>query len=229
VTSDTLRPAALLFDLDGTLADSFAAIRDALNAALREHGLAERDLAWVRTHVGRGAPALVRDAVGHENDETLQRSVGARFGADYREIYLDQTPPLPGAGEALAFVAARVGGKVAVISNKYEGLCRAWLAHWGLAPHVAVVVGPDTYGVRKPDPGALLPVLQGFGVAPADALLVGDMEVDVAAARAVGVPMLAVQAEPKAAQALLAAGAVAVLGALGDLPRWLMQHGTGWV
>jgi phosphoglycolate phosphatase len=222
-------PASLLFDLDGTLADSFTAIRDALNTALREHELPEHDLAWVRTHVGRGAPALVRDAVGAGADDALPRLVGARFGAHYREIYLDQTPPLPGAGEVLGFVAARVGRKVAVISNKYEELSRAWLAHWGLAPHVAVVVGPETYGVRKPDPGALLPVLQGFGVAPADALLVGDMEVDVATARAAGVPMLAVQADPVAAQALLAAGAVAVLGALTELPGWLVEHGTGWV
>jgi phosphoglycolate phosphatase len=229
VIAETLRPAALLFDLDGTVADSFGAIRDALNAALREHGLGERDLAWVRTHVGRGAPVLVRDAVGHESDEGLQRSVGARFGARYREIYLDQTPPLPGAGDVLAFVAARVGGKVAVISNKFEELSRAWLAHWGLASHVAVVVGPETYGVRKPDPGAMLPVLEGFGVAPADALMVGDMEVDVAVARAAGVPMLAVQADPAAAQALLAAGAMAVLPALGGLPGWLVEHGTGWV
>jgi phosphoglycolate phosphatase len=228
VTSDTRRPAALLFDLDGTLADSFGAIRDALNTALREAALPERDLAWVRTHVGRGAPMLVRDAVGHESDESFQRSVGARFGARYREIYLDQTPPLPGAEKVLGFVAARVGGKVAVISNKYEELCRAWLAHWGLAPHVAVVVGSDTFRVRKPDPGAMLPVLQGFGVAPADALMVGDMEVDVATARAAGVPMVGVQADPAAAQAMLAAGAEAVLPALGQLPGWLVEHGTGW-
>jgi phosphoglycolate phosphatase len=228
VASASLRPAALLFDLDGTLADSFAAIRDALNAALREHGLVEYDLAWVRAHVGRGAPELVRDAVGRGGDEALQRSVGARFGVRYREIYLDQTPPLPGAKEVLTFVAARVGGKVAVISNKYEELCRAWLAHWGLAPHVAVVVGSDTFRVRKPDPGALLPVLEGFGVVPTDALMVGDMAVDVATARAAGVPMVGVQADAAVAQAMLAAGAATVLGALRDLPGWLVEHGTGW-
>ena len=226
--AETLRPCALLFDLDGTLADSFAAIRDALNAGLREHGLGDYDLAWVRTHVGRGAAELVRDAVGAESDEALRRSVGARFGARYREIYLDQTPPLPGAGDVLAFVAARVGGKVAVISNKYEELSRAWLAHWGLAPHVAVVVGPETYGVRKPDPGALVPVLERFGVSPADALLVGDMQVDVAAARAAGVPMLAVQSDPAAAEALRAAGAVDVLPAVAEVPAWLVRHGLGW-
>lgn len=227
--SESLRPAAVLFDLDGTVADSFAAIRDALNAALREAELPQRDLAWVRAHVGRGAPLLVRDAVGHEGEESLQRSVGASFGAHYREIYLDQTPPLPDAEEVLAFVAARVAGKVAVISNKYEELCRAWLDHWGLARHVAVVVGSDTYQVRKPDPGAMLPVLEGFGVAPADALMVGDMEVDVATARAAGVPMVGVQADAEATRAMLAAGAVAVLPALGLLPAWLLEHGTGWV
>jgi len=229
VKPETLRPCALLFDLDGTLADSFAAIRDALNAGLREHGLREYDLAWVKTHVGRGAAELVRDAVGADSDEALRRKVGARFGAHYREIYLDQTPPLPGAGDVLAFVAARVGGRVAVISNKYEELSRAWLAHWGLAPHVSVVVGPETYGVRKPDPGALVPVLEGFGVSATDALLVGDMQVDVATARAAGVPMVGVQADAEAARAMLAAGAVTVLPALGQLPGWLVEHGTGWV
>ena len=228
MASASPHPASLLFDLDGTLADSFAAIRDALNVGLREHGLGEYDLAWVRTHVGRGAAELVRDAVGAGSDEALWRSVGARFGAHYREIYLEQTPPLPGAGEVLAFVAAKVGGKVAVISNKYEELSRAWLTHWGLAPHVSVVVGPETYGVRKPDPGALLAVLKGFGVAPADALLLGDMEVDLAAARAAGVPMLAVQADPTVAEALRAAGAVDVLPAVAEVPAWLVRHGVGW-
>ena len=223
-----MRPAALLFDLDGTLADSFGGIRHALNAALREEGLPEFDLDWVRAHVGRGAPALIRDAVGSEADDALVRAVGVRFGGHYRATFLELTPPLPGAGEVLAHVAGRTGGRVAVVSNKYEDLSRAWLRHVGLAEHVAAVVGPDTYGVRKPDPAVLLPVLQRFGVGPADALVVGDMDVDVAAALAVGSPMVGVQGDPAAARALLAAGATAVLGALGALPGWLEDNGTGW-
>ncbi|HVN76173.1 MAG TPA: HAD-IA family hydrolase [Thermoanaerobaculaceae bacterium] len=225
---EPLRPAALLFDLDGTLADSFEGIRVALDAALREEGLPEFDLAWVRTHVGRGAPALVRDAVGAGADDALVRAVGVRFADHYRATFLDLTPALPGAHEVLAYVARRTGGKVAVISNKYEELSRSWLLHTGLAEHVAAVVGPDTYGVRKPDPGVALPILRSFGVSPPDALVVGDMEVDVATARALGAPIVAVQADPEAARALLAAGAAAVLGALGGLPRWLSDNGTGW-
>jgi HAD superfamily hydrolase (TIGR01509 family) len=226
--SEIVRPAAVVFDLDGTLADSFAAIREALNVALREHFLPERDLPWVRTHVGRGAVELLLDAVGADRDEAFRRAVGARFGAVYREIYLEQTPPMPGAGEVLELVAARTLGKVAVVSNKYEELCRGWLARWGLAPHVAVVVGPDTYGVRKPDPGTVLPALERFGVRPGDALLVGDMEIDVSTATAAGIPAVAVHVEGAVAGALLAAGAVAVLETLRELPPWLARHGTGW-
>jgi phosphoglycolate phosphatase len=228
VTSEAPRPAAVLFDLDGTLADSFAAIRTALNAALADHDLPGYDLPWVKSHVGRGAEALVRDAVGAKGGDDLRSSVGIRFGAHYREIYLDQTPPVHGAERVLAFVAARIARNVAVVSNKYEALCRGWLEHWGLARHVAVVVGPDTYGVRKPDPAVIVPVLQGFGVAAADALMVGDMEVDAATAAGSGVPLVGVQGDPEKASALLAAGAVAVLGALDELPGWLATHGTGW-
>ncbi len=225
---DHLKPAAVLFDLDGTLADSFEGIRHALNAALREEGLSEYDLGWVHAHVGRGAPALVRDAVGGEADDALVRAVGGRFGAHYRASFLDLTPALPGAREVLAYVAWRTGGKVAVVSNKYEDLSRAWLRHVGLEEHVAVVVGPDTYGVRKPDPGAILPVLRRFDVAAGDALVVGDMDVDVATGLEVGAPVVGVQADPAAARDLLAAGATAVLPALGALPGWLEDNGAGW-
>ena len=222
-----LKPAALLFDLDGTLADSFAAIAHALNLALREARLREHDLAWVRRHVGRGAVELVRDAVGGESDALRQR-VGSRFREAYEAIFLDETPPLPGTAEALALVAARTGGKVAVISNKYEALSRALLEHWNVAQFVAAVIGPDTFGVRKPDPATVLPVLHGFGVAPGDALLIGDMEVDAATGRAVGVPVLGVRGEATTPEALLGAGAVDVIGSVRELPAWLAAHGRGW-
>jgi phosphoglycolate phosphatase len=228
MTARKVVPAAVLFDLDGTLADSFEGIRYALNAALREEGLPEHDLAWVRAHVGRGAAALVHDAVGDGAGEAVAHRVGARFAQHYRATYLDLTPALPDAGAVLAFVWERTGGKVAVVSNKNEDLTRAWLRHVGLARYVAAVVGPETYGVRKPDPAAVLPVLRAFDIEPSDALLVGDMEVDVATARAVGSPIVAVHADPRAREALLAAGAAAALPAVGGLPAWLEENGSGW-
>ncbi len=221
-------PAAVVFDLDGTLADSFAGIRLALNAALAEAEIPERDLGWVRIHVGRGALELVRDAIGERAAGAFLAATTARYLELYRATYLDHTPPLPGAAETLAFVAAGTAGRVAVLSNKDEELSRLWLRHAGLERHVRAVVGPDTYGVRKPDPGALLPVLRGFGVAPEAALVVGDMVVDVAAGRGVGTPVVGVSADPVAAEALRAAGATAVLEGVGELPAWLARHGRGW-
>ena len=224
----TRTPAAVVFDLDGTLADSFAGIRLALNAALAEEGIPERDIGWVRIHVGRGAPELVRDAVGEREEGAFLAAMTARYLELYRATYLEHTPPLPGAAAALEFVAAGTAGRVAVVSNKDAALSRLWLRHAGFERHVRAVVGPDTYGVRKPDPGALLPVLRGFGVAPAAAVMVGDMVVDVAAGAGVGTPVVGVNADPVAAAALRAAGATAVLGRVGELPAWLVRHGRGW-
>ena len=220
-------PLAVIFDLDGTLADSFTAIEVALNRALSECGLPARDLEWTRSHVGRGAVELVKAAVAPAG-EPVMRAVGAAFARHYEAIYREQTPPLPGAGEVLALAAARTGGRVAVVSNKYARLCRGWLEHWGLAVHVAVVAGPDTSGARKPDPAALLPVLDELGVSPADALLVGDMDVDAETGHNAGVTVVLVGGGAMPVAALQAAGALAVLGGLSDLPGWLAVNGRGW-
>jgi len=223
-----LRPAAVLFDLDGTLADSFAAIARALNLALADHALPEHDLGWVKRHVGRGAVELLRDAVGEDPDGGRLQAVGASFGVHYRAIYLIETPPLEGAAAVLSLVHERTGGRVAVVSNKDAALCRGWLEHWRLARFVAVVLGPDATGVHKPDPGAVRPALAEFAVAPADALLVGDMTVDVATGVAAGIPVVSVCGTDVEPADLLAAGAVAVIDRLVDLPDWLAGHGDGW-
>jgi len=220
-------PAAVVFDLDGTLADSFAAIDEALERALAECGLPRRDLEWTRSHVGRGAVELVKAAVAPEGEAAMRR-VGERFAAHYEAIYREQTPPLPGAAAVLVHAAARTAGRVAVVSNKHARLCRGWLEHWGLLPHVAEVAGPDTTGARKPDPAALLPVLAALGVGAADALLVGDMDVDVEAGRNAGVAVVVVRGGATPAEALERAGALAVLNELGELPAWLAAHGRGW-
>ncbi|MFH1177596.1 MAG: HAD hydrolase-like protein [Acidobacteriota bacterium] len=222
-----ISPAAVLFDLDGTLADSGPAIARALNRALREQGLAEQSREWVRRHVGRGAAALVRDAVGRP-EEDLVGTVGASYSRHYRAIYLDQTRPIPGAREVLSFVAAGTGGRVGVVSNKDSLLCNRWLRQWGLAGFVAVVSGPDVSGARKPDPRALLPVLQALDVTPGSAVLVGDMVIDVAAGAAAGVGVIAVQGGGSTAGELRDAGALVALHELRDLPPWLAGNGHGW-
>lgn len=222
------RPAAVLFDLDGTLADSFEGIERALNAALREMRLPVRSFEWVRAHVGRGVSELVRDAVGPQAGTAITRKVERRCLEIYARIYPDETRPLPGAADVLAFCARGAGGKVAIVSNKLSSLSLAWVERWGLSRHVALVTGPDTFGARKPAPQAILPVLARLGVAPADALLVGDMEVDAAAGAAVGMPVVGVRQDGTSPAALRRAGMLAVLFDLRDLPAWLVGNGPGW-
>ncbi|MGE5235871.1 MAG: HAD family hydrolase [Acidobacteriota bacterium] len=223
-----LWPKGVLFDLDGTLADSFPAIARALDRALRDTGLPARGLAWVHCHVGRGSAALVRDAVGAEADPDLAVAVERGYAARYREIYLTQTPPLPGSRDVLRFVSERTGRRVGVVSNKAGELCRAWLEHWGLVAFVGAVSGPDLSGWRKPDPRAVLPVLSALGLASEQALLVGDMAVDVETARAAGMSVVTVSGPAGSPASLLAAGAPVVLATLGDLPAWLAGAGRGW-
>jgi len=217
-------PQAVLFDLDGTLADSFGAIAEALNKALAAHDEPTRELEWVKHHVGRGAAELLRDALGHEAPEDRLRAVGHDFGLRYREIYLKGTLPMPGAQKVLTHVHQATGGKVGVVSNKHAALCRDWLRYWDLLRFVAAVSGPDTAGARKPDPGALRPVLATLGVDAADALLVGDMEVDVETGRATGVPVVTVAGPSRSREELAAAGADAILADLRELPAWLAEH-----
>lgn len=226
--AEALWPQAVVFDLDGTVADSFAAIHAALAASLAEAGLAQRDLDWVRSHVGRGAEVLVREAVGEAGDDLAVERVYRRYQERYREIYLDATPPLDGAGEVLEFVAGKTAGRLAVVSNKPAALCRPWLRHWGLDGFVAEVSGPDVTGALKPDPAAVNPVLERLGVAAAEALLVGDMEVDALAGEAVGMPVVIVSAAADRCPWRHRPGIAKVLTKLRLLPGWLIKNGRGW-
>jgi phosphoglycolate phosphatase len=115
-----------------------------------------------------------------------------------------------------------------VVSNKLERLSRAWLRHWDMDALVAVVIGPDSAGVHKPDPRSVLPALARLGVAPGDALLVGDMEVDALTGQEAGIPVVGVHNPYVPAAAMRAAGALEVLEAVRDLPRWLVGNGRGW-
>lgn len=217
-------PLAVLFDLDGTLAASFGAITQALAAALEAEGLRPRPLAWVRRHVGRGAAALIRDAVPGANDECVER-IRRRYLEIYAALPLEAAPPFAGAREVLEFAWRGTGGRVAVVSNKMAALSRQWLTHWGLDGFVRVVSGPDAVGALKPDPAAVLPVLAALGVAAADSLLVGDMAVDAATGAAAGLSVILVGASSAGE------GDAAVRGRLRsvrELPRWLVHNGRGW-
>ena len=194
-------PQALLFDLDGTLIDSVEDIFVAVNALMRELGMAERTRDEIATWVGNGARMLIERAMAGRFEgfvgraDALARHAAAdeampRFRAIYQEICVDHTKPLEGAREALAAAHGR-GLGVAVVTNKPLAPTVRIIDALGWQRYVGCVIGGDTLGVRKPDPGPLFEALRRLGVR--DAWMVGDSANDVGAAHAARMPSLVVR------------------------------------
>ena len=176
---------AALFDFDGTLADSFAPITASVNHVRALHGLPAMTEDAVRELVGLGLEQLMRDIVpGVSPDVTAEE-----YRVHHPSVMLTQTKLLPGVVETLRTLQSR-GYPLAVCSNKRVDFTRTLVEAMGLGEFFAEVLGPDDVaGNAKPHPAMLLEAARRLGVAPAEALYVGDMAVDVHAAKAGGLPV----------------------------------------
>jgi phosphoglycolate phosphatase len=171
---------AVLFDLDGTLVDSYPAITASVNHVRAARGLPPLAEEEVRRHVGRG-PAYLLEHTVPGADLAVD---WPRYRAHHPTVMESGTRLLPGAAEAVQ--AVRAGGRfVGVCSNKPRHFTRRLLDHLELA--VDVVLGPEDVPRPKPAPDMLLAALERLGVPAGEALYVGDMGVDVETARAAGV------------------------------------------
>lgn len=207
-----LRFPILIFDLDGTLIDSFPGIQLGLNMALADHGLDPVDLDWVYAHVGWGTRPLVTAAIdnGVTADELL-----ATFMRRYQEVVLDHSPPFPGADAALRRLAK--DHTLAVASNKPLVWVEGLVARHGWTELMAVVAGPETVGAHKPNPLMIDFILSSTNHSKTDGLLIGDMPVDVETGLNAGIPVVGVTTGSSSREVLMAAGCTAVLKSVADL------------
>lgn len=185
-----LAGATVVFDLDGTLVDSAPDIAATLNLVLAEEDLPALPLAVARKMVGGGPKVLLERAFAHLGlpaDPVWIEAQRERFFALYLERIADETRPYPGCLEALDRLA-QAGAVLAVCTNKPTKLSLALLDGLEMSRRFAAIVGPDAAGVAKPDPRCLTHAIAAAGGDSARALLVGDSEFDVYAARAAGVP-----------------------------------------
>jgi phosphoglycolate phosphatase len=207
-------PPLVVFDLDGTLVDSLDDLHASVNHALRELGLPPRSREEVHGFVGEGVRLLLARAVA-PHDHLLEPALAA-WRPHYEAHCLDRTRPYPGV-EALL---ASAGRTLAVNTNKPGALARRILGGLGLLPRFAAVVGGDE-APRKPDPTGLLEIRARVGATPDATVFVGDSHVDVAVARAAGVPMVAVTWGYGARAELAAAGATTFAESAADLARFV--------
>lgn len=183
---------ALLFDLDGTLVDSVADLTAALNRLLAELGRRAASGAEVRGWVGEGAAVLVGRALagtGAPLEAGAQAAATARFVEIYQTAAAVHTRPYPGVVPALQALSAR-GAPMAVVTNKPYLPTLAVLDALDLRRFFAVVIGADSTPTRKPDGGPLRAALARLGAT--DGVMIGDSRIDVAAARAAGLPAVLV-------------------------------------
>jgi phosphoglycolate phosphatase len=177
------RPAdAVLFDLDGTLIDSFPAIAASVNHVRSLYHLPPLSVAEVTRYVGRGAALLLRDTVGVGDPKANAEA----YRVHHPSVIQAGTKWLPGALDMLQSLHAQ-GVKLGVCSNKPIAFTRLILNGTPFQALFDVVLGPEDAGKHKPAPDILLVAMTRLGVAPEKTLYIGDMTVDIETARAAGV------------------------------------------
>lgn len=185
---------AVIFDLDGTLLDTLQDLWGSANAALRQYGYPERTIDEVRAFVGNGVKKLILRALDIERAEECPQfdEIFAAFRAHYAEHSNDHTKPYPGVMELLERLKS-AGIAMAIVSNKLDAAVKQ-LNEIYFKEYISVAIGEnEAAGVKKkPAADTVLAALRELGVTTAEAVYIGDSEVDIATAKNAGLPCISV-------------------------------------
>ncbi|HKL65840.1 MAG TPA: HAD-IA family hydrolase [Roseovarius sp.] len=210
----------VVFDLDGTLADTSGDLIAAANACFRGMGVADmlcpaRDIG-VALRGGRAMLRLGMERLGRRDDEAeIDRQYPLLLAA-YEGAIDRHTRLYPGAMAAVEGLR-ETGYRVAICTNKPEALARLLLERMGVLGRFHALTGADTLPVRKPDPEHLRETVRRAGGEPARSLLVGDSDTDRDTARAARVPSVLVGFGPSGAD-MAALEPEAIIGHFDELP-----------
>ncbi len=182
--------SAVLFDLDGTLVDSAPDLATAADRMLIDLGFAPCGVAPVRDWIGKGIETLVERALcaaleGGAVPAGLHARGLALFSAAYEQESGRRGTVYPGAAEVVAELAAR-GVPLACVTNKSLRFTAPLLEGIGLARYFRALICGDSVERKKPDPQPVLLGCERLGVRPGEAVMVGDSENDLRAARGAG-------------------------------------------
>ena len=206
-----LRISAVLFDLDGTLADSAGDLALALNRIRESRGLAPVPAAELRPYASSGARGLLHRGMDVAQGHPEYAELREQFLANYEACLSETTTLFEGVNDTLDEIEAR-GLRWGIVTNKFERFTTPVVAALGLARRAAVIVGGDTTAHAKPHPAPLLHAAQAMQIAPYDCVYVGDDLRDVEAGTAAGMATIV--------------AAYGYMGVGGDPKRW---PATGWI
>jgi len=214
MTPDAPRPLpveAVLFDLDGTLADSAGDLALALNMIREVRGMPPMPDADLRPYASSGARGLLHRGMGITPEHAEYAALRETFLANYAGCLANKTTLFDGVPEMLDAIEAR-GIKWGIVTNKFMRFAQPVVTSLKLATRSAVLVGGDTTPHPKPHPAPLLHAAQALRMEPTRCVYVGDDLRDVEAGNAAGM-------------ATLVAG-YGYMGVGGDARRW---PATGWL
>jgi phosphoglycolate phosphatase len=183
------KPQMILIDVDGTLVDSVPDLTFCVDEMMKVLGRPVHGEAMVRNWVGNGVERLVRRALIGQLDGEPDEAEYQKAYPIFLDLYAENTSKrsclYPGIREGLDYLKA-AGYKLGCVTNKAAQFTVPLLTDLGVAGDFSIIVSGDTLPQKKPDPAPLLHAAKFFGVAPAQALMVGDSVSDVKAARAAG-------------------------------------------
>ena len=209
----TLRYHAVVFDLDGTLVDSYAALEDAVNHSLRAHAHAPLAPGRIRAFVGEGVERLMQRAFARDD---VPQSAYDAFVGRYDQVCCAGSTILADVETTLAALTA-LRLPMGVCTNKPTSFSRKILQSLQLAHHFAAILGPDVAGSRKPDGRHVAATLDAIGAEAERTLFVGDMPIDVLAARNGGTAVATIATGSSTREELLAAKPDHMLDRFSDL------------
>ncbi|MCD4484717.1 HAD-IA family hydrolase [Chromobacterium vaccinii] len=176
---------AVLFDLDGTLADTARDLGAALNRLLAEEGRAPLSYELIRPVASHGARGLVQLGFGADLDADRMEALRVRFMDLYDANLAGETTLFDGVNELISELSKR-GVAWGIITNKSMRFTDRLVPWLPFAIPPAVIVSGDTVGAAKPDPKPMLHATSQIGIAPEHCMYVGDAERDIQAGRNVG-------------------------------------------
>ncbi len=207
----------VIFDFDGTLADTWRDIATGLNRTLREAGLPEAAGADVRDWVGHGVRRLIGRAIGSDDAARIE-PLYLRFRVHYADCCLDTTGLYDGVRAVLDALTPRC--TLAILSNKPQTFLDRIVEGLAIRPLFAAVVGGDALAVSKPDPATIAHVVASVGEA-GRVWMVGDSPIDVETGRRFGARTVACAWGLRGRDELRAAGPDFFIEGADELPALL--------